>query len=162
MLDPTSTGQDHSKKIILPGLGEILLNLTWVKLGDQRKLLHLIFCLVQIQLTCADKFTYLEAIYLLTTDGTSYVWCTLEPEGGKIGTPRGKIIPTNLMKNCVCPPYERGEGAGSFRGEVAPVYLRWSDLVSFSTSSQMWDSWCFPMFLLRDGSFTWTWPPWWS
>ena len=47
-----------------------------------------------------------------------------------------------------------GEGAGPFRGVVALGYLRCCDWVSCSISSQIWSTWYFPRFLLRDGLFT--------
>ena len=60
---------------------------------------------------------------------------------------------TDMMKNCVYPCVWHGKGACPFRGVVAPDYLRWSDWVSCRTSSQMWGSWYFHRFLLRNASF---------
>ena len=75
--------------------------------------------------------------------------------GGELATPGGKTILTNLMK-IVCAPFMwlKEGSADPFRWVVAPSYLRWSDLGSYRTSSQMWGSWYFSRFLVRDGSYT--------
>ena len=64
-----------------------------------------------------------------------------------------RIILTNMMKMCAPNMYHEGWPIGIV---VVMGYLRWSDEVSYRTSSKMWGSWYFPRFpLLRDGSFTW-------
>ena len=92
--------------------------------------------------------------HLLTTDGTSYILCTLAPGKGKIEIPRVKGPHLLIWWKIVCSLCGMGRGLGSFWGVVAPGYLRYSDGVSCSTSSQILGNWYFPGFLLRDGSFT--------
>ena len=73
------------------------------------------------------------------------------PKGGKqgwIGTPmEGPYLPI-CWKMCAPPMHV-------LRRVVATSYLRWSDGVSCSTSSQMFGSWYFSRFPLRNGSLTW-------
>ena len=73
-------------------------------------------------------------------------------EMGWIGTIKGRIILTNVMK-IVCISHVCHEWTGPLRRVVAMGHLRWSDWVSCRTS-QIWGSWCFPRFLMRDGSLT--------
>ena len=75
-------------------------------------------------------------------------WCQ---KGGKLANP-GKDH-TYQCEECVHPLYVQW-GRLAHCGVVMKGYLKWRAAVSCRTSSQMWGSWYFTRFLLRDGSLT--------
>ena len=87
-------------------------------------------------------YQFMFDVHLGLNRGNSGELATLKHGGGPYLPIRWKFV------HSLCVPW----GAGPLRRVVAKGYLRWSEGVSCRTSSQMWGSWYFPTFLLRDGS----------
>ena len=130
-----------------------------------------LYCNKQIYFTIMDKLLpCLNQIGFIRSEGKCYnyqnysyhTWhqCVYK---GRYVMPKGGFHP--LVKDhsyqkcccvvsCVASLSHDWEGMWSIMGGLAAKMLRWRAGVSCRTSSQIWNSWNLPMFLLRDGSLT--------